>query len=157
MCALRLYTLATVVPVGASFLDPPRLNAFEGPSGAYCHVDIAVPVGVEALSGSRAFRSHSSTGMKNPFFGCIWRTWGKKKKQKKKQHLTVNKSTQLWRNRFCIQSLMHLGKLKDDRAAENSQCTTGSLQFCLTFTPLQHSPHLHFRIDKTEIQRYEGN
>lgn len=81
MCALRLYTLATAVPVGAGFLDPPRLNAFEGPSGAYCHVDIAVPVGVEALSGSRAFRSHSSTGMENPFFGCIRRT--RKEKTKK--------------------------------------------------------------------------
>lgn len=70
LCALRLYTLATALPVGASFLDPPHLNAFEGPSGANCHVDVAVPVGVEALSGSWAFRAHSPTGMKNPFFGC---------------------------------------------------------------------------------------
>lgn len=83
LCALRLYTLATAVPVGATFLNPPHLNAFEGPLGAYCHVDFAVPVGVEALSGSRAFRSHSPTGMKNPFFGCTW---------KREKHWTLNRA-----------------------------------------------------------------
>lgn len=65
------YNLATAVPVSATFLNSPLLNAFEGPLGAYCHVDVAVPVGVEALSGSWAFRSHCPTGMKNPFLGCI--------------------------------------------------------------------------------------
>lgn len=84
LCAERLYTLASVLPVGASFWDPPHLNAFEGPSGAYCHVDVAVPVRVEALSGSRAFGAHSPTGMKNPFFGCTWR--------KKQQQQTFNTS-----------------------------------------------------------------
>lgn len=65
-----LSALAAALPVGASFRDPPHLNAFEGPSGADCHVDVAVPVGVEALSGCWAFRARSPTGMENPFFGC---------------------------------------------------------------------------------------
>lgn len=67
VCVLRGFIL---LPEGASFLDPPHLNAFERPSGANCHVDVAVPVGVEALCGSWAFRAHSPTGMKDPFFGC---------------------------------------------------------------------------------------
>lgn len=68
---LHKYALkAAVSPVRAGFWDPPHLNAFEGPPGADCHVDVAAPVGVEALSGSRALGTHSPTGVKNPFFGC---------------------------------------------------------------------------------------
>lgn len=66
----KLYTQAAALPVGASFLNKPHLDAFEGPTGADCHVDVAVPIGVEALRGSRAFRAHTATGMKNPFL--VW-------------------------------------------------------------------------------------
>lgn len=70
VCALWFYPLGTPVPVGATFVNPPHLNAFERPLGSHCHVDVTVPVEVQALCGSRALRSHSPTGMKNPFFGC---------------------------------------------------------------------------------------
>lgn len=64
-------TVATPVPVGTAFFNLPPLNAFQWPLRGNCHTDIALPVGIEALSGSRAFRSHGPAGVKDPFFGCI--------------------------------------------------------------------------------------
>ena len=62
--------IATAVPVGAAFHDLPLLNAFQRPLSGNCHADIVFPVRIEALSGSRSFRSHGPTGVKDPFFGC---------------------------------------------------------------------------------------
>lgn len=64
-------TLATAVPVGPAFRNLPLLNAFQRPLSGNCHTDIALPVGIEALSGRRALRSHGPAGVKDPFFGCI--------------------------------------------------------------------------------------
>lgn len=137
LCALRLYTLATAVPVGATFLNPPHLNAFEGPLGAYCHVDVAFPVGVEALSGSRAFRSHSPTGMKNPFFGCTW---------KREKHWTLNRAHSCRAHILYSVTHTHFNKLKDDREAAIQRAPQSHYSsICLTFIPLQHSPPLHFQ------------
>lgn len=71
------------VPVGAALLNPPHLDALEGPLGADRHVDVAVPVGVVALAGGRAFGSHRPAGVEDPLFGCR-----RRKKKKKKKRVT---------------------------------------------------------------------
>lgn len=76
--------LTSVLPVAASFWDPPHLNSFQKTPGSYCHINIAVPVGIDALTWCWAFRSCSSTGVKDPFI-CVQRKckynffWGLKR------------------------------------------------------------------------------
>lgn len=67
--ARLLLTAAAALPVGAALLDPPHLDAFEGPLGAHCHVDVTVFVEVEALAGGGAFGSHRPAGVENPHLG----------------------------------------------------------------------------------------
>lgn len=60
---------ATASPEGAALLDLPHLDAFEGPLGAHRHVDVALPVGVEALAGGRTLGSHRPAGVESPHLG----------------------------------------------------------------------------------------
>lgn len=52
---------------------------------------------------------------------------------------------------------MHLGKLKDDRAAEIHIAPQTHYSFVSHSHHFNIPPRLHFNIDKTEIQRYEEN